>query len=211
MAVQTSADRKKRKKWYTVIATKDFQEMHLGETLAEEPQELIGRHLHLNLMTLLNDPKKQSITVHFKIESVKGDIGVATLVHYQLNNSYLKRMVRKTSNKVEESFLLTTKDGQLCRIKPVLFTRNKVNNSTLTSIRKKAEEHLKQVAQQLTLVELFSLVVSNKLQMELKGALRKIYPVSSCEIKMLYTEKSPTVKSTSQAQAVPAVEELKTI
>ena len=67
MAVQSTVDRKKRKKWYTVLATKDLQELYLGETLAEEPQELLGRHLHLNLMTLLNDPKKQSITVHFAI------------------------------------------------------------------------------------------------------------------------------------------------
>lgn len=202
MAVQTSAERKKRKKWYTVVSTKDFQEMHLGETLAEEPQELLGRRLHLNLMTLLNDPKKQSITVHFAIKEIKGDIGIASLVHYQLNNSYLKRLVRKTSNKMEESFVLTTKDGHICRIKPVLFTRHKVNNSTLTSLRKKAAEHLQHIFSQTTLVELFQLIISNKLQMELKSALKKIYPISSCEIKSFYTEQQ---QSAAQQKAIPAV------
>ncbi len=203
MAVQTAADRKKRKKWYTVIATKDFQEMHLGESLADEPKHLIGRHLHLNLMTLLNDPKKQSITVHFAVQEVRGDLGIASLVHYQLNSSYLKRLVRKTSNKIEESYAITTKDGQKCRIKPVLFTRNKVNNSTLTTVRKKAEEHLRQLFQQYTLPELFSLIISNKLQMELKSALKKIYPISSCEIKSFYSEPGSVAIIQPQEQAPP--------
>ncbi len=201
MAVQTSAaERKKRKKWYSVISTKEFQEIHLGETLAETPEEIIGRHLHLNLMTLLNDPKKQSITVHFAIKEVKGDVGIASLVHYKLNNSYLKRLVRKTSNKMEESFVLMTKDGQRCRIKPVLFTRNKVNNSTLTTLRKKAQEHLTQVFLQYSLAELFHLIISNKLQMELKAALKKIYPVSSCEIKSFSTEAAAIMSKAAQDQ-----------
>ncbi len=204
MAVQASAaDRKKRKKWYSVVSTKEFQELYLGESLAEEPGELIGRRLHLNLMTLLNDPKKQSITVHFAIREVKGDVGVASLVHYQLNNSYLKRLVRKTSNKMEESFVLMTKDGQRCRIKPVLFTRNKVNNSTLTTLRKKAQEHLIQIFLQYSLAELFHLIISNKLQMELKAALKKIYPVSSCEIKSFYTEPAATMSKAAQQQQAP--------
>ena len=173
--------------------------MHLGETLAEEPAELMGRHLHLNLMTLINDPKKQSITVHFAITEIKGDVAIASLVHYSLNNSFLKRLVRKTSNKMEESFLITTRDSHLCRIKPVLFTRNKVNNSTLTSLRKKAEEHLRQIFTQYSLVELFQLIISNKLQMEMKTALKKIYPISSCEIKTFYTESSsPTQQPVTQ-------------
>ena len=188
MAVQTTLDRKKRKKWYPVIATKDFQEIHLGESLADEPSQLLGRQLHLNLMTLLNDPKKQSSTVHFEVKELRGDMGIATLVHYELNSSYLKRLVRKTSNKMEESFVLMTKDGQRCRIKPVFFTRNKVNNSTLTSLRKKAEVHLHNIFQQYTLPELFSMIITNKLQMELKSALKKVYPISSCEIKAFYTE-----------------------
>mgnify|MGYP001604468966 CR=1 FL=1 len=206
MAIQTSTDRKNRMKWYPVIATKDFQEMSLGETLAEEPEELIGRHLHLNLMMLLNDPKKQSITVHFEIKEVKGDTGVASLVHYELNSSFLKRLVRKTSNKVEESYAFTTKDGQQCRIKPVLFTRYKVNNSTLTSLRKKSQEHLHHLFQQYSLAELFSLIMSNKLQMELKSALKKIYPVASCEIKSFYTETLSATKNKAQQKTSPAAE-----
>mgnify|MGYP001610405667 CR=1 FL=1 len=168
--------------------------MALGETLAEEPGELLGRHLHLNLMTLLNDPKKQSITVHFAIREMKGDVGVASLVRYQLNSSFLKRLVRKTANKLEESYLLNTKDGHHCRIKPVLFTRYRVNNSTLTTLRKKAQEHLHQIFQQSSLSELFSLIISNKLQMELKAALKKVYPVASCEVKSFYTESVSTGK-----------------
>lgn len=206
MAVSSTSDRKKRKKWYAVVATKDFQEMRLGETLAAAPEELLGRHLHLNLMTLLNDPKKQSITVHFRVQEVKGDTGIASLVRYNLHTSYLKRLIRKTSNKMEESYALVTKDGQRCRIKPILFTRYRVNNSTLTTLRKKAEEHLRHLFQQHTLAELFFLVISNKLQMDLKGALKTIYPVASCEIKAFYTEQTSPVPSASVAPAVAAVE-----
>ena len=108
---------------------------------------------------------------------------------------------------MEESFVMTTKDGQICRIKPVLFTRHKVNNSTLTSLRKKAEEHLKQIFLQYTLSELFQFIISNKLQMELKAALKKIYPISSCEIKAFYTEQHQPAaqQATAQPLAQPTV------
>lgn len=205
MAVKTAVDRKKRKKWYTVVATNEFQDMFLGETLADEPEQLLGRHLHLNLMTLLNDPKKQSITVHFAIKELKGDTAVATLVRYELNTSFLKRLVRKTSNKIEMSLVFTTKDNQRCRIKPILFTRHHVNNSTLTSLRKKTEEHLQQIFSQTLLSELFSMIVANKIQMELKTALKKIYPVASCEIKSFSTE---PLSSHQQAVQQPAAEVL---
>ena len=188
MATSTSADKKKRKKWYSVIATQEFQQMPLGETLALEPQEILGRHLHLNAMTLLNDPKKQAITVDFQVREIKGDIGVASLVKYTLNTSQIKRLVRKTSNKIEQSYAFTTKDGQQCKIKPILFTRNKVNHSTLTSLRKGTEAYLQQQFQQQTLHELFSFIFSNKLQMDLKSVLKKIYPVASCEIRSFYKE-----------------------
>ena len=82
--------------------------MKLGETRAYSPQDLIGKSLKVNLMALTNDPKTQSVTLRFKIVEASQTNCVTDLVDYVINNAHIKRLVRKASNKLEDSFLVKT-------------------------------------------------------------------------------------------------------
>jgi len=101
---------------------------------------------------------------------------------------YLKRMVRKGTNYVEDSFSTETKDHQV-RIKPFLVTRRKVSRAVRRALRNKAREELITYAKGKTTEELFEDILKNVLQKSLSLKLKKIYPLSVCEIRILKVEK----------------------
>jgi ribosomal protein S3AE len=183
MATQLSEKKKGKKHWYTVVAPKQFQSTKLGETCAYSVASLHGKTLKANLMTLTNDPKRQSVTLSFRIKEVVNNNCVTDITTYAINNTHIKRLVRKASNKLEDSFLVKTKDGVTYKIKPILLTRHKANKSTLTAIRKKTQETMRQFVASMDSRDIFTQLITHKLQMETKNTLKKIYPIAVCEIK----------------------------
>lgn len=202
---QSAKDKKKKKHWYSVHATAQFQNLKLGETLAYTPQEIIGKVLKINLMTLTNDPKKQAVTLSFKIHEVNHTTGTALLTGYALNSAHLKRLVRKASNKIEDSFFVVTKDNLTFRIKPIIFTRYQVSNSLLTALRKKTQEIMQNAIRELPSVDVFTSLISNHLQMETKGALKKLYPISICDVKTFTLVSQQKIVAPSPEKAATAV------
>ena len=174
-----------KKKWYPLIARGEFDKAHLGESLVHSPKDLIGKHLNINLMVLTNDPKKQSVTLMFKVTSVEGDAGIAELVGYHLNSSHVKRVVRKAIRRIDDSFTLKSKNNVTFTIKPMFIARYRTNKGTLTSVRKRARELLQQAFQKLNSEEIFMYAITNRMQMDLKSDLKKIYPIAVSEIRAL--------------------------
>ena len=66
-----------KKKWYPIVAQGEFEKTKLGESFVHAAKDLMGKHLTLNLMALTNDPKKQGVSLTFKVVRVEGDSGVA--------------------------------------------------------------------------------------------------------------------------------------
>jgi small subunit ribosomal protein S3Ae len=183
MAISSSDKKKKKKFWYPIVAPKQFQNTKLGETRAYNAEELVGKVVKSNLMTLTNDPKKQSITLSFRVQEISNNTGVTSLINYSINNAHIKRLVRKASKKLEGSFIVKTKDNKTYRIKPIILTRYKANNSVLTALRKGSEELITKYIAGLNSEDVYAQIITHKLQMETKNTLKKIYPISICEIK----------------------------
>ena len=106
---------------------------------------------------------------------------------------YLRRMVRKGTNYVEDSFSVECRDAQI-RIKPFLITRRKVSRAVRKALRNKAKEELIKYAQTKTSERLFEEVLKNQIQKTLSLKLKKIYPLSLCEIRVLKVEKELELK-----------------
>ena len=101
---------------------------------------------------------------------------------------FLKRMVRKGTNYVEDSFSAKCEDAQM-RIKPILITRKKVPRAVRKALRNKAKEELTDYIKDKSSKELFEEIISNKIQKSLSLKLKKIYPLSLCEIRIFKVEK----------------------
>ena len=90
-------------------------------------------------------------------------------------------MMRKGRKKIEDSFVIQTKDNVKARIKPIIMTRSKTQRSVLASIRKEAKEFIEEKVKTQNFVDLINNTISTKFQREIRDKLKKIYPLALCE------------------------------
>ena len=182
-------DKKKiKKRWYPILAPKLFNGQQVGEGYAEEPRQLEGRTVTLNLMTLTRDPKKQSIEVTLKVKEIKNNQAETELVSYGIMGTQVKRLTKKTKTRVNDSFIVTSNDNITYRIKPMILLKPKVANSMAANIRKIANEIIKDHAAKETYQKIVKDIISGTLQKELKDNVDKIHPTALCAIRALKRE-----------------------
>ena len=144
---------------------------------------LEGRYIKYDLTRLFKG-KSMILTLKTKVE---GDEVTTIPKELRLMPFYLKRMVRRGTNYVEDSFSTPSKDSSV-RIKPFLVTRRKVSRAVRKALRNEANKELINWAKDKDSEELFQEVLKNKIQKELSLKLKKIYPLALCEIRVLKVE-----------------------
>ncbi|NCN51633.1 hypothetical protein GW931_01335 [archaeon] len=151
---------------------------------AYEIKELDKRFIKYDLTRILKG-KATIITLKTK---VNGEEVLTFPKEMRLLPYYLRRMVRRGTNYVEDSFSTESKDSQI-RIKPFLVTRRKVSREVRKTLRNKAREELILWAKESSTEKIFDETLKGKIQRELSIKLKKIYPLSLCEIRVLNVEK----------------------
>ena len=151
---------------------------------AFEVSELNGRIISYDLTRFL---KGKSAILQLTVKT-KGD--EISLVPRQIKilPYFLKRMVRKGTNYVEDSFSTECKDAVL-RIKPFLVTRRKVSREIRKNLRNKARGELINYAKDKKVSDIFEDVIRGDIQKYMSSNLKKVYPLSLCEIRILKVEK----------------------
>ena len=175
------ATAKRKKKFYNVEMGLIKKKTQLQ---AYEVKELDNRFIKYDLTRLF---KGKSMIITFKTK-VKGDEVFTLPKELKLLPYYLRRMVRRGTNYVEDSFSAEAKDS-VVRIKPFLVTRRKVSRAVRKALRNKAKEELTLWAKELSAEGIFDDILKGKIQKELSLKLKKIYPLSLCEIRVLEVEK----------------------
>src|SRR3989344_7787691 len=90
-----------RKIWYRIVGPKLFGQMELGETYLTAPEGAIGRNLKINLKDLTGNMKDQNAYVKFTVDELEGTTLKASTSGYELTATYVKRMVRKKTNRLD--------------------------------------------------------------------------------------------------------------
>lgn len=202
----------KKKKWMPILAPKLFNEHVLGETHISEPAQTIGKTVTVSLMTITGDPQRQTIAIGFTMTGVTPTAITTSVTSYSIIPAAVRKAMRKGKEKVEDSFLFTTQDGIVVRAKPLLVTKGKTTGSVLANLRKTLKTALGKIISTTPFETLIQDLVSHKLQKNLSDMLRKIYPLSVCEIRQFFkTGQTVAVQPTpapvvSPPQDVPAVE-----
>jgi ribosomal protein S3AE len=118
---------------------------------------------------------------------------------------FLRRMIRKGTDYVEDSFIADCKDATL-KIKPFLITRRKVSKKVRRGLREKAKQETIKYLKDKPVSRIFEEILKNKMQKELSMLLKKIYPLALCEIKSIEIEKDLEVKEYSKKVEEKVVE-----
>ncbi len=175
MVEQQTKKREAKKSFFEVKAPMTSTKISL---YAASAQDLHGKVVVLDLTRSL---RGKNLVLRMRVVA-DGESLTAEPVTLELVGSYIRRMVRKGTDYVEDSFVVPCKDAPAI-IKPFMITRNKVSRAIRRELRNRAREHLTAHVTTRTTKELFTELISNKIQKELSLKLKKVYPLALCEIR----------------------------
>ena len=199
MAQTASLKKGKKKRWMPIVAPKMFNEASLGETHVYDPSQIMGMTITTNMMSLLNDIKKKSINLKFKVYKVHDGKGYAELTGYEQLPSSTRKFIRRGRDKIDDSFITKTGDDKTVVIKPLLLTNSVTKRSIQTKLRLTAKQLIIEHAQKTKFEVLIEEILTLKLQRKIRETLSKIYPMRNCEIRLC---KIVTGKKSMQTLAV---------
>lgn len=158
--------------------------------LAVSELSLAGKTIKLDLTRRL---RGKSVELVFKLIAEDNKIK-AKLKKMHILGYFIRRMMRTSINYVEDSFSAESKNAIL-KIKPFLITRKKVSRVVRNALRIKCREEIINELKERTCEQFFSELIAGTFQKRLSLKLKKIYPLSFCDIRDTFIEKeiSPIV------------------
>tara|TARA_Y100000310_G_scaffold307825_1_gene350282 strand:+ start:2677 stop:3318 length:642 start_codon:yes stop_codon:yes gene_type:complete len=184
----------KKKKWFPIFAPKFMGHKEIGETYLDNPEPAVGRILKVNLKELTGSFRDQNIYVSLRIKEVTGTNLQTEVVGYAYMPFFIKKLARRSTGKIDDSFVLLTKEGKKIRLKPLIITINPVTKSVKTALRKRTIQLLAETISELPMEVLISEMLKYKIQMDLKNKLKKIYPVREVLMRVVKLEERKKVK-----------------
>jgi len=142
--------------------------------------DFIGKIVKLDLTRSLKGKNFE-----LKLRVIKSENGLleAEPILIELLGSYIRRMMRIGIDYVEDSFEVECKDDKAI-VKPFMITRNKVSRAVRKELRNSARKFIESYAKTRPAREMFTDIITNKLQKELFLKSKKIYPLALCEIRV---------------------------
>ncbi|MBI5884701.1 hypothetical protein HZB89_01240 [archaeon] len=187
----------KEKKWFHLIAPKGFNEVILGETIARKPEQVMDRKIFVNMQSLTRDIKKSHIDLVLQVKKIEGLKAFTELKGFQVNSSYMKRIVRRRVSKIEVSQTVQLKDGFQYTVKTIAVTMRKCHRNQETLINNVLRQEVDSFARQKSAEEFINHVLLGNFAMKIFNKVKKIVPVKRVEV-IKATELSK--KTSSQAQ-----------
>lgn len=177
-----TADKWKKKKWFTIFAPKLFDQREVGETVAEKPETLIGRVIKVNARELTGNPKKQHITLFFKIKDVQGLKAYTKLMGHEINSNFLKRVIRRRTSKMETNQIVALKEGEKARVKSVVVSGRKLTGIKGTAVRKVMIEKIAYSSKKRDFDDFVNEMVFGNIAIKIQNEAKKIGMIRRVEV-----------------------------
>ena len=172
-----------------------FGSRPIGETFAENVDVIKGRTIETNLFQLTGNIKKQTYGITLEINEIKGDKAQTQIKDFHLTLSAVKKMSRKATSKIEDSFACTTKDNKKIRVKTILVSKSKIKSKIESEIRNMTRGIAISRINTLTYDQLIDDLINLNFQRLVKSPLDKIYPLKTCQIRYVGMENNVRTKA----------------
>jgi len=173
----------KTKSWYNIIAPEMFESKEIAQIPANEDSSLINRIIKVSLAEVTGDMSQLHTTLNFRIKDIKGKSAFTKLVGHELSPSYLKTLVRRRRDVINEVIDVQTKDNVSIRIKVTIFTAKKVSSRAKATIRNNAREEIKERAREMDFSHLEQEVIFGKFSTRVFNRIKKIVPIKRVEVR----------------------------
>jgi small subunit ribosomal protein S3Ae len=190
------------KRWYEILAPEQFDRATLGETLAEEPTQVVGRTITTTLGELTGDSSANNTKLTFKVTDVGSDTAYTEFVTYELTRDYLRSLVRRGASKVEASITVVTTDDYRVRVQPVALTTKKADRSQEKAIRRVMIDKVNAAAAERTFESFVDAIVDGNLSSAVYADAKTIYPLRRVEVQKLTLEARPEEIAAEEEAAV---------
>ncbi len=200
------ADTWKTKKWVDIHAPPMFGEVKIGETLASDSANLIGRTIETTMREISGDFSKQHIQVRFQITDVVGSKAYTKFVRHSLSRAYMRSQIRRKTTRVEGIQDIVTKDGYKLRVKTIALSGGRAQTAQEKLVRRLMNSIVKKHGSITTFEVFIQETVLGKLPARVYRAANKAYPVRRVEVKKIKVLEEPESKK-RRAIPQPIVEE----
>jgi ribosomal protein S3AE len=164
------------------------------------PQELHNKTIKLDLTRKL---RGKGLTIKLRIFNQEGKL-FAIPNSLTLASSYIRRMMRKRTNYVEDSFQARCSDIRVT-FKPHLITRKKVSRVVRKNLRNTTKEFIIDYVKERDYITVCQEIFDGTLQKTLLPKLKKVYPLSFCDIRIFETKELEKI-DIEKAIALPEIQ-----
>ncbi len=194
----------KKKNWYSIVSPPQFGKREMGETYLASLESAYGRTVKINLRELTGNVRDQNIYLTFKMVAGSGHTLSTEVIGYSMTPTSVKRLVRSNTDRLDDYFTFTSKDGQKVVVKTLIITLHQVQRSVSASMRKYIQEFLKAEIEGTDFNTFMLNLVGNKVLGPMKKNLHKIYPVKEAAIRVLELREETAENAAGQKPAEEA-------
>ncbi|MFX0124041.1 MAG: 30S ribosomal protein S3ae [Candidatus Hodarchaeota archaeon] len=167
---------------YTPPGFLEGEEKIIGETIADDPEKLIGRVIEVSLSDINNDYSKMHVKLKFQIIEVVGNKAQTRFKGHSFARDYLRFLVRRRRTRIDSVSTVKTKDGVPFRITVTGFTTNRSKTSKKDAIRRKMLGIVAERAGELNSEDFIREATGGKLSSLVYFQCKSIYPLKGVEI-----------------------------
>jgi small subunit ribosomal protein S3Ae len=182
-AARKVKDKWKAKNWYNLIAPTMFNKALIGETLADDPELLMGRVSEVTVQDITGDFSKMHIKLAFKVQDIRGSDAHTQFVGHDLTSDYVRRLTRRKKTRTDTTLDITTKDGTKLKVKPMAIADRRIQSSKQTAIREIMRRVVLNAAAEKTIGEFIKAIISGELSKNIAVSCKPIQPMQRVEIR----------------------------
>jgi small subunit ribosomal protein S3Ae len=171
------------KEWFTITAPPYISEKIIGETVAADSSNLIGRSIEIGLLELTDNVEDMQTKLRFKITSVSGETAETQFSGHEISRDFIRAQIRNHRTRIDCISDLALKDNSRVRVFVTCITPTRCSSSQTRSIRQTVMASMEGYSQEHTLPSFVERVLNNEFKAEIYDKLIKIYPLKSLEIR----------------------------
>ena len=172
----------KAKSWYKIYSPDNVGKVYLGDTVADDPEKIIGRTIQVPLSELVNDYSKQNVKMKFEVTNVAGDAAYTSFTGHELARDFIRSMVKRRTSRIDCVVNFTSKDGWKVRAIVTCFTLTRADQSQQHEIRRILTNDVLNYGKENELGVFVNNIINGDLAKELFKQVKELHPIRRVEV-----------------------------
>ncbi|HON80794.1 MAG TPA: 30S ribosomal protein S3ae [Methanoregulaceae archaeon] len=172
----------KAKSWYKVYGPDSLGKTYIGDTIANDPENVVGRIMQTTLGEIINDYARQNVKMKFRVSDVAGDAAYTEFIGHELTRDYLRSLVKRRTSRIDCHVPVTTKDGKKVDLTVTCYTLTRANLSQTHAIRGLMAQKVGDMAKEGDFNALLNGIITGEISKAVFKAIKPLFPVRRVEI-----------------------------